>query len=94
MCINIKLKIKHIIKGIIREMFNASKPVFVISHIAATMVIGIDNRKENLKASSLLRPRKSAAAIVVPDLEMPGNMANTWNSPTNKAIFQVISLDS
>jgi hypothetical protein len=38
---------------------------------------GIASKKENFAASSLDKPKKSPAVIVIPDLDVPGISANT-----------------
>ena len=42
---------------------------------AAPRIAGIDSKKLNLAANSRLSPENNPAAIVAPDLEMPGAMA-------------------
>ena len=42
---------------------------------AAIEIAGIPRRNENLAASFLSHPDKSAVEIVTPDLETPGNIA-------------------
>ena len=46
------------------------------STMAANEMAGIPKRKENFAASPLSHPDNRAVDIVIPDLEMPGNMAN------------------
>jgi hypothetical protein len=43
----------------------------------APKIVGIANRKANLDASFKFKPTKRAAVIAVPDLDAPGNRANT-----------------
>jgi hypothetical protein len=43
----------------------------------APKIVGIANRKANLDASFKDKPTKRAAVIAVPDLDAPGNRANT-----------------
>src|SRR3989344_6716308 len=43
---------------------------------AATTIIGILNKNENLAASCLVKPNSIPAEIVDPDLEIPGKRAN------------------
>ena len=45
------------------------------STIAARVIAGIPNRKENFAASPLSHPEIRALDIVTPDLETPGKMA-------------------
>ena len=45
------------------------------STIAARVIAGIPNRKENFAASVLSQPVMSAVEIVIPDLEIPGKIA-------------------
>ena len=54
------------------------------STIAAIEIAGIPKRKENLAASLLSQPDKSAMEIVIPDLEIPGIIAKDWKKPINK----------
>ena len=46
------------------------------STIAARVIAGIPNRKENFAASALSQPFIKAVEIVMPDLEKPGITAN------------------
>ena len=46
------------------------------STIAARVIAGIPNRKENFAASPLFHPEIRALEIVTPDLETPGKIAN------------------
>mgnify|MGYP006064981553 CR=1 FL=1 len=46
------------------------------SKVAVRKIAGIPKRKENFAASPLSHPDNRAVDIVIPDLEMPGNMAN------------------
>ena len=57
-------------------------------HITAIQIAGIDNKKENFKAWILSKPSKSAKAIVIPDLEVPGINARAWPTPINKAMLE------
>ncbi len=52
---------------------------------------GIDNKKENLKAFSLLTPSKSATVIVKPLLESPGTTATPWATPIKNACEKPMS---
>ena len=49
----------------------------------APKIAGIDNIKLNLAANSLSNPITSPAAIVVPERESPGNIANAGPNPKN-----------
>ena len=46
------------------------------STIAARVIAGTPNRKENFAASTLSQPDIKAVEIVMPDLEKPGITAN------------------
>ena len=46
------------------------------STIAARKIAGIPKRKENFAASLLSHPEIKAVEIVIPDLEIPGKIAN------------------
>ena len=59
------------------------------STIAANEIAGIPKRKENLAASLLSHPDRSAVEIVTPDLETPGIIANAWEKPINKLLRNV-----
>ena len=54
------------------------------STIAARVIAGIPNRKENFAASALSQPDIKAVEIVMPDLEIPGKIANAWKRPIKK----------
>lgn len=58
---------------------------FLPSSSMAPPMIGVDNRKENLAAVSLVRFLKRPAVIVIPDLETPGIRAIAWAVPINRA---------
>ncbi len=45
----------------------------------------MDKRKEKRKENSKPRPRISAAAMVMPEREMPGTMASPWATPMMNA---------
>ena len=67
------------------------------STTAANDIAGIPKRNENLAASFLSQPVKSAVEIVTPDLETPGIIANDWEMPINKLfiylwLFKLICL--
>ena len=57
----------------------------------APIIIGIDNRKENLAALGADKPIKIPIQIVAPDLDMPGIIAaacaNPISNPINKVNF-------
>ena len=46
------------------------------STIAASEIAGMPKRKENIAASPLSQPDIRAVEIVIPDLEIPGKIAN------------------
>ena len=48
---------------------------------AANEIEGIPRRNENLAASFLFQPDKSAIEIVAPDLDTPGKIAKAWAIP-------------
>ena len=54
------------------------------SKVAVRKIAGIPKRKENFAASPLSQPDNRAVDIVIPDLEMPGNMENAWEKPIKK----------
>ena len=47
--------------------------------------VGIDNKKEILTESTLLKFKNLAAVIDIPDLLTPDIKDKTWNNPINKA---------
>ena len=55
---------------------------------------GIDNKKEILLESILLKFKNLAAVIVIPALLTPGINANIWNKPINKTdlIFKSVEI--
>ena len=55
---------------------------------------GIDNKKEILLESILLKFKNLAAVIVIPALLTPGINANIWNKPINKIdlIFKSVEI--
>ena len=48
---------------------------------AANEIAGIPRRNENLAASFLSHPNKSAIEIVAPERDTPGIMAKAWAKP-------------
>ena len=52
----------------------------------APRIAGITNRKENLAAVSLPTPLKVAAAIVVPERDIPGVIASPCTVPDYQGI--------
>ena len=48
-------------------------------------MMGVDRRKENRAAASLVSPRKQPAVMVTPERETPGMMARDWDTPTKRA---------
>ena len=56
------------------------------SKIKEPKITGIEIRKENFTASSLFIPKILEVEIVIPDLEIPGKIANAWPKPVTSAI--------
>ena len=56
------------------------------STIAANEIAGIPRRNENLAASFLSHPNKSAVEIVAPERETPGIIAKAWAIPMYKLL--------
>ena len=54
--------------------------------------VGIDNKKDNLAASVLLKLRSLEAEIIIPDLLTPGTKDNIWKNPINRALLKLRSL--
>ena len=54
-------------------------------------MVGIASKKLNRDAVWLSKPKKRAAEIVMPDLEVPGIRDNDWNSPITNASIDDIS---
>ena len=54
------------------------------STTAANEIAGIPIKKENLAASFLSQPNKSAIEIVAPDRDTPGIIAKAWAIPIYK----------
>jgi len=52
-----------------------SKKAFFIENNLAPKIIGIDRRKENLVANSLVSPQNIPATIVEPEREIPSRIA-------------------
>ena len=52
-------------------------------------MIGIAIKKENCVDLFKLNPLKHPIQIVIPDLEIPGSIANACAIPINNAIFNV-----
>ena len=61
---------------------------------AAPKIAGIDKMKLNLAANSLSNPANNPAAIVVPERESPGNIANACPHPIIRASLMVTFLTS
>ncbi len=61
---------------------------------AAPSIAGMDNKKLNLAANSLLSPENSPAEMVAPDLEIPGAIAIPCAIPITRAFLNEISLTS
>ena len=51
---------------------------------ATNEIAGIPSRKENIAASLLSQPDKSAIEIVAPERDTPGRIAKAWAIPINK----------
>ena len=51
--------------------------ISIIKKTNAPSIVGILNKKANLDASFRFKPMNKAAVIAVPDLDAPGNRANT-----------------
>ena len=56
------------------------------SKIAAKEIAGIPSRKENLAASFLSQPDKSAIEILAPERDTPGIIAKAWAIPIYKLL--------
>ena len=52
-----------------------------IPSIPAPAIIGIDNKKENFADSFGEKPKNSERVIVIPDLDIPGIIANACPKP-------------
>ena len=63
--------------------------ILIICRKQAPKRIGKASKKENLAASRCFIPMRSAAEIVMPDREIPGNKAKAWAIPIQKAINRV-----
>ena len=61
---------------------------------AAPKIAGIDKMKLNLAANSLSNPANNPAAIVVPERESPGKIANACPHPMISASLRVMFLTS
>ena len=57
-------------------------PSSLIMNAVPAIIAGIKSRKENLAAFSGFIPKIFEIAIVVPDLDIPGNIAKPWITPT------------
>ena len=53
----------------------------------AAKIIGAPKRKENLAAVIFEMFPSNPAAIVIPDLDVPGNRASIWANPTIRICF-------
>ncbi len=56
----------------------------IISENAIAPIVVIASKKLNLAAASLLIPKKSAAEMVIPDLEVPGIKAKHCETPITR----------
>ena len=61
-------------------------------YILTALRVGIDNKKDNLAASVLLKLRSLEAEIIIPDLLTPGTKDNIWKNPINRALLKLRSL--
>ena len=48
----------------------------MLSKVVAAIMTGIDNKREYLEASKRLKPINNPAVITIPDLLVPGIIAN------------------
>ena len=60
----------------------------IVSTKAAIDIAGIPSKKENFAASTRFHPSKRAIVIVIPDLEIPGNIAKDWAKPIRKLFWK------
>lgn len=60
----------------------------------APKIAGIESKKENSPAVSLLIFAKREAEIVIPLLEIPGKVPSPWANPTKRPCFTDILLNS
>ncbi len=58
--------------------------------MAAPKMMGVDSKKENLAAPSLVSPISSPVVIVMPERETPGIIAKAWDIPINRLVPKVI----
>ena len=75
-------------------MMPASTASFRLRILAPRMA-GMDSRKEKRTANFRSKPRKQPAVMVVPEREMPGQVATAWATPTSRtstmvALFSVL----
>ena len=63
----------------------------MLSSPPARMMTGIESKNEKFALPLWLNPKKSAAVIVMPDLETPGMSATACAKPIMRANFMVIS---
>ncbi len=68
--------------GNVENLFTALKN----STNAASDIAGIPRRNENLVASFLFHPDKSAIEIVAPERDTPGIIAKAWAIPMYKLL--------
>ena len=74
------------------KLISGDEIIFFKPYIETPASVGIDNKKEILAASTLLKFKILAAVIVIPDLLTPGIKDKIWKKPINKADFNVKSL--
>lgn len=84
MCKDIKPIKKEIIVANIVSFGKVEEPIVMIF---APKIIGIDIRNENFNAVFSFNPANIPVEIVVPDLDIPGNKANTCAIPIIIAFF-------
>jgi hypothetical protein len=61
---------------------------------AAPKMMGVDNKNENLAASSLVIPASNPVVIVMPERETPGMIASAWDIPMSILALKVIAFIS
>ena len=66
---------ERIVPIILTDISPCPKTTFPTSRTVDIIIIGILIKKENIVHCSLSPPAKSPAEMVVPDLEIPGNIA-------------------
>ena len=69
---------------------NANFASKIVKTVAPKMA-GIARKNEKLAASFFAMPRINAVVMVMPDLEIPGIIANAWAIPIRTAILILIA---